>query len=158
MNKEQIIEKIVIRLEKRIASLEKSINEARRAAISSPGGMQSWPDTSKFQLNKLASNLASRCSDLKKCIEQLKKINVSDAYNKARIGTIIKIKTSREAAFYFITPPDAGGEILNLDNNQITTLSIDSPLAQKLSDKKTGDIIKFGSFENSQEILILEIV
>lgn len=158
MDKKLIIEKIILRLEKRITDLEKSIKEIKKDAISSPSAMQSWSDTSRFQLGKLASNLKSSASRLKQCIKELKKIEFSKKYKKIEVGAIVKTKKNKKICFYFISPPNSGGETFKLNNLQIIILSIDSLLAQSLINKKVGDIIKLGNEQKSQNISILEVI
>ena len=158
MNKQIIIEKIVERLEKRINDLEQSIKETQQAVISSPNPMQSWSDTSRFQLRSLIANLQPRIDQLKKCIEEIKKINTEKVFKKVEIGALIKTKENKKERLYFITPVGSGTELLKLKNGQVIALSVDSPLAQKLSNKQSGEIIKFDGPNGHQEITILEIL
>lgn len=158
MDKKVIIEKIIKKLEKRLIDLTKSIKQTQQHIIMSPGAMQSWSDTSKFELRGVVSNLEKQHNRIKNCIKELNKINTSEKYKKVGIGAIIKIKIDNNINFYFISPSGAASETINYNNINITTLSIDSPLYKSLLNKKAGDTIKFQRPDQQQTISILEVI
>jgi transcription elongation GreA/GreB family factor len=157
MDKKIIIEKIIKRLKKRLKSLEKSIQETQKAVISAPSAMQSWSDTSRFQFRSQIAKLQPQATQLKNCIKKLQKLDVSRKPEKAELGVLIKIKKGDKILFYFICPPGSGAEILKLNKSQVTAISVNSPLAQKILNKKVGDKIKLEDQKRFQQISILQI-
>ena len=119
--------------------------------------MQSWSDTSRFQLRSVAANLKSQHQKVQKCLEELKRIDTCKKCQKVEVGALVEIKMGKEISHYFISPAGSGAEILNINKEQITTLSVDSLLAKKLLDKKSGSRIKLESSADLQDISILEI-
>lgn len=157
MDKKVIIEKIIPKLEVRLTNLKESIEKAEQFAIQSPSAMQSWSDTSRFQLRSVAANLKSQRQHIEKCLQELKEIDTSKKYQKVELGALVKIKMDNRISNYFISPAGSGGEILSINKEQIRTLSLDSALAKKLLGKKSGDKIKLEGLKIPQDITVLEM-
>lgn len=141
--KQELIENLIKKLEQRALELKKSVDDLQSAVLNAPPATESWSDTTRFESREVIFQLIPKISNIKKCIEDLKQINLDKENKRVELGSLIKIKNN----YYLIVPETAGGEIIKTGTKNVTTVSIKSPLAKNLSNKKQGDKIVIGESE-----------
>ncbi len=143
--KKELIESLIKKLEQRALKLEGSVNDLQNAVLNSPPATESWSDNTRFESREVIFQLVPKISKIKKCIEFLKEINTNQEFKKVKLGSLVQVKNN----YYFIVPETAGGETIKAEKNQAITLSIKSPLAKELENKKTGDKVTIGESEKT---------
>lgn len=143
INKKGILKKIITSLEKKLTDLQDSINETQQSVRDAPSYLETWSDTTKFQLRGVKSNLEAYYSRLETSLKEIKEIDSSKSFENIEIGALVKISSNEKEALYFIAPSNINAETFRVNNQEITSLSSESRLGQLLLGKKVGETIKF---------------
>jgi transcription elongation GreA/GreB family factor len=148
VSKKDIVEVLLMNLEKKLEEMKAQFESVREAIIDAPGPMQSKSDTTKFQMSRWAENILSSINQVQRCILSLKKIDLSRKYNEVETGTLVKVTESQVKAedqmnerrvCYFLLPSDCISQRINFDNQEIIAISVNSPVGKALLNKKVGD-------------------
>lgn len=141
MNKKNLVENLLINLEKKAEESRNSIESARQAVIAAPGAMQSKSDTTKSQMSRLAESYIVSHQQIQRCISALKEVDLSKEYKMVEIGTIVKVKEEKDENYYFILPLDYGSQSIKFEGKEVNAIAAKSPIAQALLNKKVGNVI-----------------
>jgi len=141
MDKKDLVEKLLINFEKKVKESKDSFESARQAAIAAPGAMQSKSDTTKSQMSRLADGLFSLHQQTQRCVLALKEMDTSKVCKAIEIGAVVKTEEDQNETYYFITPPDCLGQNIELEGQDVNAISVKSPIAQALLNKKVGDVV-----------------
>lgn len=141
MNKKNLVEKLLTNLQKKAEELGSLFESTRQAAIAAPGAMQSKSDTTKFQMSRLADSLLSSHQQIQRCVSALKEIDISKTCKVIEIGAVAKVEEAKSESYYFILPPDCGGQSIELEGQEVIAIAVESPIAQALLNKKVGDVV-----------------
>jgi len=119
-------------LQTRIKNLDKQIKEEIITRDSAPTPMQSGSDKTRQVAEQMIDSLLQEKKNLlnfKRILDNLPKFN-----NQASLNTIVSLKSIVEKKTFLLVPEGLGGVIVN----GIFLLSINSPLAKKILNQKTG--------------------
>ncbi len=129
-------------LQQKAEEAQRSFELAKEAAIDAPGAMQSKSDTTKFQMSRLAESYMNTYQQIQDCILSLEKMELPKNCNTVSIGSIVRIEENESKDYYFILPSNCGscgGQTIEIERQKVIIVSIQSPIAQALINKKVGD-------------------
>ena len=143
LNKKKILEAFIKTQENKIQSLKNSLRATKQGAIDAPGSNVSHSDTSKFQLSNLALGLEKRVREAEEALSLLKGIseNPNDTISIGSFFTLRDIKSGNYTHYFLV--PQAGGEWLDIDGEEVLSISEEAPLIESVIGRRKGDKIKF---------------
>ena len=148
MNKQEIIDKIIKDLEKKLIgqkSILKKIDRDRREA---PSFMHSASDTTRAEKQKEGDDYQLKIQNTKDSIEYFKNIDLE--------GKFVKVEGEGKKVVIYLMVEKGGGIVLKEYN--LVTISKETPIYKCLINKKVGDIcvLKIGDSEKKLKILEIE--
>jgi len=155
MEKKNIIDKIIEKLEKEIEILDEAVGSIHHASVEAPGAMQSHSDTSKFQNKTSEENTILALNTKKQELTAIKNIPVTEKPTEARIGACVLVDDSGIEKRFIILPGGAGIEAWDSETfDCYTAITPDSPLGKALVGKREGSIAmaKIGSKEKKLSV------
>lgn len=156
MEKQNISKKLLVQLEERQASLLKNYETYKQASIDAPGAMESHSDTSKVEFGNLASNIAKEMEDTNKLIKLVQ--NISDEKGESiELGSFAKIEENGKTFHFYIVPEGAGGQKIDLDDDFIQTVSVDSLIGKVLLSKRVGEEVELIVPAGKRKLKVLEV-
>lgn len=147
LNKQEVLRAVKEDLANRINLLQLSFDDANEALTSetkSSAGDKHETGRAMAQLEQ--EKLSGQLANLMQLKEGLSRINATATYQTIQFGSIVK--TSNGIFFFSV-----GMGQIEVNNNNVFTLSITTPLGKQLSGKKAGDEIVF----NGKKVEILEV-
>lgn len=154
MEKRKVLKAFIEKQEKKIEDLKQSLEKTQQGARDAVGSMQSWSDTTKFQLSNLALGLEKRVREAGEALSLLKGIseNPNDAISIGSFFTLRDIKSGNYTNYFLI--PQAGGEWLEIDGEEVLSISEEAPLIESVIGRRKGDKIEFR--DRSFEVINLQ--
>lgn len=157
MDKKNLIERLLINLQKRAEESKSFFESARQAAIAAPGAMQSKSDTTKYQMSRLAESSLASYQQIQRCISALKEIDLSKEYKVIGIGAVVTVEEDQGKNYYFILPSDYGNQSVELEGQEVTAITVKAPITQALLNKKKGDVVEVKAPAGLRTLRIIEI-
>lgn len=159
MNKQKIISVFIQELQREFDTLSKAALEAREAATSEESKPENEYDTRSLEASYLAGAQAKRAAEIKDLIQKFKIIKPIEYTKDQPIGPTalvhVEIDASEKRLFFMI--PIEGGQPVQVDNQEVTILSLQSPLGLELSKQKVGHSFVFKVKNNEREYEILKV-
>ena len=148
MFKEQLHTFIQDLLKVRLTTVDKDLKQLKISSESdSKSAMGDKYETSTELINQERNKLESVKSELLNQIALLDKVKSMKPSSTIAFGHLIK---TSNGYFYFTVPLG----VIEFEKQRVACISLKSPIAQILMDKKEGDIISF----NGQSINIIELL
>ncbi|MFA6495394.1 MAG: hypothetical protein WC246_02750 [Candidatus Paceibacterota bacterium] len=141
VNKNYLIDAVVVALEKERADNEESLKQTRQTAMDAPSAMQSHSDTTRSQMEHLAENFERFIAEKNFAIENLKafKKEISASGDEIKVGSLVGVTEGTNMRhFYFILPFGGGVAVVDKEGRSVVVLSASAPLARALLGKKSG--------------------
>lgn len=157
MNKKNLVERLLINLEKKAEESRNSFESAHQAAIAAPGAMQSKSDTTKFQMSRLAESFLASHQQIQRCVSALKEIDLSKERKVIEIGAVVKVEENKGEDYYFILPLDRGSQSIEFEGQVVNAIAVKSPIAQALLSKRVGDVVNVKVPAGLRTFRIIEI-
>ncbi len=159
MNKQDILDQIIGVLQKEETTLIKAGLDAKEAATESEAKPENQYDTRALEQSYLAAGQSKRAEALKAAIIQFKTLplHVFDSRAPIDISALITIEgEDGDQKIYFLLPSQ-GGIKIQFKEKEISTLSPESPLGQKLIGKTSGDTIEIPSASQMRSFQIIAV-
>lgn len=159
VDKKEILKKIIEHHKSELQALINSAHEAKSAATDPEAKAENKYDTRGLEASYLAGAQAKRAQELKDDLFQLEKLEIR-SYNKStpiETTALIKASADDEDAKWFFLVPERGGLKLKIDNIEVLTLSMHSPLGKNFYKRKQGDFFDLEINDQSKEYEILEV-
>lgn len=154
MNRELITSKIIDILSERLNNLKESLKETEDSERQAPSAMESHSDTSRFQLGQLADNLRILIKNIEKVIKEIEKTKTTEGC--VGQGSIVKIEEGGNELYYYISPMGLGESFL-IEGKEFRVISVNTPIAKCLSEKKVGENVEIKTPNGSYFVKIIEI-
>jgi len=143
MKKKDVLVNLIKEQEKRVKDLEVSCAKTKQDAITAPGSNVSHSDTTKFQLSNLVLGLERRVFEAKTALSLLKSLP-TEIEIIIRVGSLFTLKNlSNKKKINYLLVLTAGGECFEVGNEEILSISKDTPLAKEVMGMEKGDEIEF---------------
>ncbi len=148
MNKKEVVEKIIKKLEILLEEQNSRMKKIERDRMEAPSFMQSASDTTRSEKQKEGDDYKLKIQNTKDSIEYFQNTDLKDKF--------VKIEDENENNKIYLMVEKGGGIILKEDN--LITISQETPIFKCLENKKVGDtcILKIG--DNEKKLKILEII
>jgi len=150
--KSALLEKIRHELKARFARLAKAAMDAHAAATDPDSKAEGKYDTRSLEASYLAAGQARQVDEIAEAVKvfeafAMPEFAIDDAI---AMGAMVEVEMQGETC-HFLLAPAAGGMVVEIEGFEITLLTPDSPLYQKLLGRRTGDFIE------AAELMILEV-
>jgi transcription elongation GreA/GreB family factor len=158
MNKENLIRKILEKLEKEIVELEESASSAHEASVEAPGAMQSHSDTSKFQNKVSEGNIGTMIQQKKIQSEAIKNVALPERASDINLGACVLVEDSGIEKRYIVLPGGSGIEAWDDETlDSYMSITPDTPIGKALLGKKEGEKTSFKIGQKEKKLLIKKI-
>lgn len=152
MNKQELLDKFTSQLRQQLATMADAAKNSHAASTGEEAKQEGKYDTRGLEASYLAEAQAEQTQQLAQSLhifESLKLENLSteDAISP---GALVETELNGQISYYLLTPC-AGGLIIDYEMGELTTLSPDAPLYQKLLNLQSGDLI------DGDDIMILDV-
>lgn len=157
--KQDIIKEIIFDLMKKLDILVSSALDAKEAATNPESKSENKYDTRGLEASYLAGAQAKRVEELKMLISDFQNIKLRDYTEETPIeGTaLLTVEIDSEEQRHFFMVSKSGGMKLNINGQQLYTLSVHSPLGKKFFLKKQFDLVEFEVSGVIKEYEILQV-
>ena len=153
MQKAPLIESLVTELRTRYDRLLAALEGSREAATGADTKAENKYDTRGLEASYLAAGQADQADELLRALHALESFEFRDfdIDDPVETGALVEVEQDDELR-YFLLAPAGGGVVLASDCGEtVTVLGPGSPLAEKLTGRRSGDILA------DSEILLLEV-
>ena len=160
LNKNALIDVILVTLEKEKADNEESLKQTRQAAMDAPSAMQSHSDTTRSQMEHLAENFERFIAQKKAAIENLGtfKKEIPTSGDGIKIGSLIEVADEKNTRhFYFILPFGGGVTVTDKEGRSIVVLSASASLGRALLGKKSGNNVTMSMGGKTRALRIISV-
>ncbi len=143
--KSDLVELIRAELRARLERLAKAAMDAHAAATDPGSKAESKYDTRSLEESYLATGQAKQVSELAQTLRAFDNLRLPDLSAADGIDAGALVETERSGSgerSLFLLAPASGGLEVEFEGREITLLSPDSPLYQKLLGLKKGDILE----------------
>ena len=144
LKKQQLLKMVIEALQQDEALLTNANLAAKEAATESEAKPENQYDTRALEQSYLAAGQAKRTEDLRAAILNLRTMNLIafDASTPIDLSAIVTLQTENgQKKTYFLIPSHGGLKLQHL-NEEIHTLSPESPLGEALLDKHVGESLE----------------
>jgi transcription elongation GreA/GreB family factor len=136
--------RIAALLRERISADLATMSAAQRVVVDGATHEENRPendkDTRALEQSYLARGQAQRVVELQDALNQLKALELRafSASSAIALGALVTVDDGRELVHYFVAPA-GGGLRLDLGGKEVRVVTPQSPIAQALLGKRTGD-------------------
>ena len=157
--KREIHQRFVDQLTKELGTITASAKSSFAAATDDAHRAEHKYDTFKLEESFLARGQAKRVKELTDALESLQMLPVDDlpVGSPVQFGALIRLKAKNGSLSTLLFGSAAGGETLVVDGEEITVVTVQSPLGQALSGRKAGDSVDIKIGPNRQTFEIISI-
>lgn len=145
MDKGAIIAQLLKMLDEETASIVRSRDYHREAAVEAEGRMVSRYDSTKAEMSYLADAHQGRFRETDQLKAALRNMKLRTSA-KAEVGALVELANQKERRYYFILPNGAGREV-EFEGCKIVVISPQSPLFALLKALEVGDEVKVAGTE-----------
>ncbi|MBK1881741.1 hypothetical protein JIN85_04910 [Luteolibacter pohnpeiensis] len=138
--KTELLEKVRLELRQRLDRLAKAAMDAHAAATDSDSKAESKYDTRNLEASYLASGQARQVEELAEAVRIFDALSLPDFDMDDAIdaGALVEVDLEDEESFFLLVPA-AGGISIESAGREVTLLTPESGLYQKLVGLKVGD-------------------
>jgi hypothetical protein len=142
--KSDLVDIIRVELRARLERLAKAAMEAHAAATDPGSKAESKYDTRSLEESYLATGQAKQVRELSQTLAVFENLRLPDFPEGAAIEAGALVETERSGGgerSLFLLAPASGGLEIDFEGREVTLLSPESPLYQKLLELRAGDIL-----------------
>lgn len=146
MNKAALVKKIVGALADELERMAKAARASHAEATDPQSKAEHKYDTRGLEAAYLAGGQARKVAEFEEAIELFQKLRLRE-FGKSDLidlGALVQVEMRGGKSWYFVGPRRGGLEI-ELQGEEITVITPESPLGAQLMDKATGMKFQFGS-------------
>lgn len=139
MNKAELLQQIIKSLSASLAVLEKAARAAHAEATHESSKAENKYDTRGLEAAYLARGQSRQAKEILDSIQAYQKLALRDfaAADGVDLAAVVVLKVDGKPSTFFVGPRHGGLEI-DLDGEEITVITPESPLGQQLVGKKAG--------------------
>ncbi|MSU04491.1 MAG: hypothetical protein EXS23_04535 [Pedosphaera sp.] len=155
MNKTKLLEKIRTKLEQDLEMYFKVARASHEEATDPQNKAENKYDTRGLEAAYLAGGQVRQAAETEAvliCFRQLvpRKFEPNDAID---LTALVEVKFGTETTYFFIAPRGGGLEVM-LGKVEITVLTPQSPLGEKLMGRKAGDTLQKRSGQTQHQLIV----
>jgi transcription elongation GreA/GreB family factor len=158
VNKQHLIEKIVVHLEKELLALKEAALATYEAATNEESKPENEYDTRGLEASYLAGAQAKRVADIEELIYIYKDLKVRQFQPDEAISStaLVEVSLNERKSWVFIMSK-GGGTTLTVDGISVQIVTPSSPLGEALLGLKAGDTAIVETGDKTREYDILSI-
>lgn len=143
MGKQELIGEVVGRLRERLGRMLAAGRSAEAYAKDEESRPEDKYDTRSLEASYLAAGQARQVEELAGAVRLLENWTPPGLGegDRIRLGALVEAEVEGEIAFYLLAPA-GGGTSLTYLGCDLLVLTMDSPLAQRLSGRRAGDVLE----------------
>jgi transcription elongation GreA/GreB family factor len=155
VNTSKVIEAIIAHLTGELALYIRAAQTARSEATDEQSKAENKYDTRGLEASYLARGQSRQAAELESAIEVFRSMTTGKfgPATPIDVGALVELEVRKARVFYFVGPSMGGTEVM-VDGEEITVLTLASPLGQQLSGRKVGDRVKLPSGEASRIVSV----
>lgn len=154
MDKARIIQEILKQLAEELKLMQKANERASMNATDSETRAESKWDTQGLESSYLARGYAQQYEAFSQQANELQSMEVESFEGKAiGIGALTQLELNGFQSWYLMLG-GCGGMEVDVDGEEVTVITPDSPLAQAILSKRKGDSFQFREFSNSRIVVV----
>lgn len=139
-SKDVLIGRLISQVGEGIANTSVARANASRAAAEAPGAMHSRYDSSKEEYQNLADSLGVRVNQKTEDANTLRSLRLPQNTFTVEEGTLVRIAEEDGSSFTdYLFLPCCGGETVQYNGGEITVVTPQSPIGQRINGKMIGD-------------------
>ena len=144
MDKQKLLQLVIETLTQEEKNAKQSLESTRQAGIDAPGAMQSHSDTTKWQMHQRAGAIEGSLFETQRALGALKLlVGHSSVITKGSVYAIVEVKNlvNETITKYFLLPA-GGGNVYEVDGEQVTILNMSAPMARAFFGAVAGDEVE----------------
>jgi transcription elongation GreA/GreB family factor len=160
MKKNKFIQSVINVLEKNIEDTEGRIQRTIQASIDAPGAMQSYSDTTKSEMGRLADALQKSLSEYYHAIGLLQKMmNLSSLaeVDFVKIGSVVEVIDDNGKKDSYLVLPVGGGIKIENQGKIIVVVTPQAPVTAALLGKKQGENVELKIGNSTRKLTVLSV-
>jgi transcription elongation GreA/GreB family factor len=127
----------------KVTDLEQALHGTQRDVVSAPGSSESHSDTMKFQHSNLALGIQGRFLEAQQTAAIFSFLT-PEAKSIASEGALVSVQDMKSNKdFHYLIVPKGGGDVVELDGQEIMAISVEAPIAKALIGKGQGEVAIF---------------
>ncbi len=152
MDKDAILKLVIQQLNQQVDTMHAAAKTAHEASTGAESRAESKYDTRGLEASYLADAQAEQCQKLAESLQILSALKLTEqaADTPVQSGSLVETELDGEFSHYLLLP-SGGGIQVTVDGYEITTLSPEAPLYQKLLDSHSGEIL------SNPPLMVMEI-
>ncbi len=158
MNKKELIEVIVGKLEEELAVALRAVEVSKSEALENESKSEDECDTASLEASFLAAGQNMRAEGLQKQIDVFKGLKLIDFTDKTPITNtaLVELVSGKQTSYYFIAP-SSGGLKVTYQNKNVMVITLASPLGKDLMGKVVGDDFEVETPQSSKEYVVQKV-
>ncbi len=143
VNKKTLVRKIVAHLNAELALYDKAARAAHAEATDEQNKAENKYDTRGLEASYLARGQSRQAADVTEAIDQFQMLALRafSPTDPIDLTALVEVELRGERNFFFIGPR-AGGTEIEHEQREVTVLTPQSPLGQKLVGRRQGEVLK----------------
>ncbi|MBK1832892.1 hypothetical protein [Roseibacillus ishigakijimensis] len=144
--KEQLLGAVQAKLGEELSALERALADSSAAATDPDSKAESKYDTRSLEMSYLASGQARQAESLREALRELENFALRDfaVTERVEVGALVELEQEGEWRSYLLLPVGGGLEV-TCGEQQVTTLSPESPLFALLEGRRMGEPLPNGA-------------
>ncbi len=155
MDREQVIERIVQKLEEERQQLYQSYSTHLDATNRASSAMTSRYDSTREEMGAVADAIAQKITELDELVGRIRSMSVSQG--RIQLGAIALITEGEHKYYVLFVPEGAGGREISEGEIRIVTIAPTSPVGRALLRKQAGDEIEINLPSGVRILEVLEV-
>lgn len=155
--KQKLVSEIIVHLQKELMLAMEAANNAHQAAVDDQSVAETQYDTLAIEASYLAEGQSKRVLEYQQALNGYQALTLStlDQNSIITLGALVQLAKDSSCKHWFFIGPSAGGFRITIDEQQITVITPQSPMARALMGKQQNDDIEITL---AKEKLIDEII
>lgn len=138
MTKEAVVAVLSEIVQQKWADAKKAFDTSRAGATSDQSKQEGKYDTRSVEESYLAHGLAQSVVEYENALADLENCRKSPANQTVKVGSLIRCQRGGEPVSFLLSYSGGGIEAV-IEDEEITIITPESPLAKKLNEKSAGD-------------------
>lgn len=145
LNKRAIIQLIVAHLVSELEAYASSARSAHAEATHEQSKAENKYDTRALEASYLARGQSKQAAELEQSIRQFESLENRPfaPEDPIDVGALVRLEAEGNQRWYFVGPRAGGVEVL-CEGTEVTVVTPQSPIAQEMMGKKSGERFVFG--------------
>ena len=160
LDKKQLVDTIVTALTQELQQAIAAANDAHAAAVDDQSVAETQYDTLAIEAGYLAEGQSKRVTECQQAVEAYQAIKLTnfDETSFVVLGALVQLAADSKTDHWFFIGPAAGGFRCQLDQQNITVITPQSPMGMALLGKQQEDDIQIMLGDNKRVDYIAALV